>query len=1387
MSGHSSFYFLALYITLFGTTAQAVYAWTQLRRPGAAYLSGYALAATVYIGATTLALISPELDAKAFWYQVRQTGSVAVPVLLLALLLHALGQGHRLTLRRWIALSLEPIVVGLAAWTNPWHGLIWQGLRLEAAPGPSLLAYEPGPLQMAHFVYLYTFSVIALGWSFWQIRRLPPQDRRRGLLLILGSLPPLVASVVSLLRLNPLPVPLEPYGLALTAAVWSWAVFRSRLFSVFLVAREDLIETMDDAVIVLDTAQRVADMNAAAQALFKRQRDHVAGLPAAAVWADQPGLIRYLGRAAQTRVALEVAGQTRYYDLRAKPLRDRREHLMGWLILLRDVTLNEQSARIQAATYQIAQAAASPQSLPELYHSVHTILNALLPVRNFYIALYDPAADEVSFPYFVDEREPTPPSRRGARGLTEYVIRTRQPQLIPYSRVEQLWQAGEAENLGEPFVDWLGVPLASTEQVRGALITVNYDEALRFGDTEKEILAFVSTQISQAIERKQAEASLRDGEQRFRLLAENSLDVIARTDPQGRILYISPACQTMLGFTPEELTGRSWLEIIHPDDLAHVTAGYAEMLNTSSATPRTLSYRLLHRGGHYLWLEANLRIICDPHTGEVAEIQSTARDITARQLAEEALRTRERFLEALNAVTRAALQTSGARVMLTTLCEQLQAMFSADGCYLALWDERQKHIQFAAGTGTERETFLNIAPAQAILNLADHILKRGQPLALNPPLDASLAQFSSEVAGMFKMASALILPLIASDERLGLIVMAFDNPHTFTETEIGQGEQAAGQIALALAKLRALELAERRAQEAETLRRAGAVVAATLEQAEAIERILEQLATVVPYQTASVQLLREGEMVVVGGRGWPDLSIVLGVKFPIPGDNPNTRVVQERQPIVFGDVTQAYPYFLDRVETHNIRAWLGVPLITKGQLIGLITLDSAQPNYFTADHTRLAAAFADQVAIAIENAQLYAALRDNADELEILYRASARLLQPAQTLADMGQRLIEVVTQEFLLAECSVLVLNADRAALHWLAATNEFVARLHSEFPLDGPGLIATAARTGRVIYAPDVTRDPRYLPGLSQTRSELVIPLQTQGRLIGVFNLESDRPEAFSERDRRMITAFAEQAALALENAQLLARLEIAHREAQAANRLKSDFLANTSHELRTPLTGLLGSLDMVLDDMCDSPEEEREFLRTARQAGGRLLELINNLLDLSKIEAGKFELAAETLDVLPVLGEVYSLLQIKAEAKKLALNLQFPPEPLPLVWADAGKVRQILINLVGNAIKFTERGGVTLSLRPDPEARQLRVIVQDTGIGIRPDQHTKVFEPFFQIDGSTTRRYGGTGLGLSIAQRLAAMMHGQIDLYSAGPGQGSTFTLTLPLASAQTPTAR
>jgi len=327
---------------------------------------------------------------------------------------------------------------------------------------------------------------------------------------------------------------------------------------------------------------------------------------------------------------------------------------------------------------------------------------------------------------------------------------------------------------------------------------------------------------------------------------------------------------------------------------------------------------------------------------------------------------------------------------------------------------------------------------------------------------------------------------------------------------------------------------------------------------------------------------------------------------------------------------------------------------------------------------------------------------------------------------------------------------------------------------------LVARAAREREAVIVNDVRAAPDFLPHplLPDTRSEMAVPMIAGDQLLGVFDVQHDQPGYFTEEDVRIQTALAAQVAVALQNANLYAEQAAIVTRLRELDHLKSTFLANMSHELRTPLNSILGFTDVMLEEL-DGPLTDlmESDLKVVQKNGKHLLNLINDVLDMAKIEAGKMSLSLERFNLQEVLEEVVEIIGPLARDKALALRIATEPTDALDLTADRIRLRQVMINLVGNAIKFTEQGVITLQAMQHNGS--VRVAIRDTGFGIPPDKLEAIFEAFSQVDTSTTRKAGGTGLGLPISRRLIELHGGRLWAESSGiPGEGSTFFVELPL---------
>jgi signal transduction histidine kinase len=340
------------------------------------------------------------------------------------------------------------------------------------------------------------------------------------------------------------------------------------------------------------------------------------------------------------------------------------------------------------------------------------------------------------------------------------------------------------------------------------------------------------------------------------------------------------------------------------------------------------------------------------------------------------------------------------------------------------------------------------------------------------------------------------------------------------------------------------------------------------------------------------------------------------------------------------------------------------------------------------------------------------------------------------------------------------------------------------SEIPLAAAGAMQKVYREGAPLVfdeghpLPEELRlKPPYCDIKAiRSRNFLVVPMIARGRTVGLLTADNKwSRKPIRPQTAELLRIFASHAAVAFENARLFHELEQRGHQLEIASRHKSQFLANMSHELRTPLNAILGYIELILDEIFgDVPEDIRDSLSRAQKSGHHLLGLINDVLDLSKIEAGQLVLSASDYSMAEVVQAVLTAMEALAREKKLSLVATVPHD-LPPGMGDVRRINQVLTNLVGNAIKFTEAGEIRVHVTVAED--NFLVSVADSGPGIEESDQARIFEEFQQVDDSTTRKKGGTGLGLSIAKRIVELHGGQIGLHST-PGKGSTFWFKLPM---------
>ncbi len=714
---------------------------------------------------------------------------------------------------------------------------------------------------------------------------------------------------------------------------------------------------------------------------------------------------------------------------------------------------------------------------------------------------------------------------------------------------------------------------------------------------------------------------------------------------------------------------------------------------------------------------------------------------------------------------------------LDVLLKYLSAAARCDSIQVFLLSPRGDEYRRAAAIG--RTGTHDVVPVQHPLIKA--LREAGEVLHMPDP---GLDLFHSDPEWLMQDEGwVLCLPLRIQDRVLGFIGMGVQRKGRLYSLDERRFLSAlVDQAAVAVQNALLYRESQERARQQAIINRIGRTLTSTLDLDELLGRLLDDLVNVFAVETASILLVDEetGDLVFEVARGGRSEQ-VLGRRLPTGVRSIASWVVHTGEPVLVNDVhsdPRWYPA-MDRETGFVTRQLICVPVLSRERVIGVIEiLNRRDRTPFTVQEMELLIALAAQTSIVIENARLYAstdqALAERVRELSIMQEIDRQLNATLDFERVMDLTLDWAV--ELTGADAGVLGLVMEEVVES--VAVRGHAQAERQAWPV-GEGLVGQVSMTGEMLYYPRLDERSVGPSGRPATRSALAVPIVREQKVIGVLALESDREEGFSEEHRALASRLADHAAIAIENARLYA-------EVKRANESKSEFVSAVSHELKAPMTSIKGYAELLKLTAGDSlAPNQLELLGIILSNVERMQNLIGDLLQLARLESGRIELDRYPVSLSSAVGETLLSLRHSVEKQGLVLKVEIPAD-LPPVYADPMRLSQILTNLIGNAIKYTPRGGtITISAgvrteeREDGKAEQMVwCTVRDSGIGISPEDQERLFQRFFRANHPHVRRQHGTGLGLFITRMLVEMHGGEI-WFESELGRGSAFSFTVPVA--------
>lgn len=727
--------------------------------------------------------------------------------------------------------------------------------------------------------------------------------------------------------------------------------------------------------------------------------------------------------------------------------------------------------------------------------------------------------------------------------------------------------------------------------------------------------------------------------------------------------------------------------------------------------------------------------------------------------------------------------------VLQSVASEMVRALDADSCTIFVLDEESRRLRSVA----------HISRASQEEN--DHTmpgigLKKVEKLETLPPIrrvfesreivslraDKTLSADEAQLLQASDLESLFLVPLVRRDKVLGLLALGqLNQPRSYSQSQYRLAHNLAGQAAVAIEHARLFSQAKRRINELSTFHEIVLQLNTPLKLNAVLDTITESALKLTDATNLHIYLYdAETKEFTEGSALWRDGRRTAAVKKPrAAGDGLTASVVQKGEPIVINDAASHRFFQSPQAKAWGIHAIAGFPLKHRDEVLGAFTATYLHPHTFMDEELLLLNLLAEQAVVAVKNAALFAEsqrrLRDMSALVDMAKQVTGNL-----KLQSVLQTTVQILRQLLNARASTITMLSDDGQELIVKAADGVNPEFINARMRLDD-SVSGQVVQTSQLVYTRDAHKDPNFLFFDEVVRSLLVVPLIVRDKPIGTLTVDSAEPNTFSESDIQLMTIAAAQVSVAITNAHLFEELEaramelkVAYDELKESDRLKDELVQNVSHELRTPLTFVKGYVDLLMDgEMGLLESTQMDALQIISEKTNDITRIIEDIITLQRIDAGN--LKTEIASMAEIIKTTVSAHRLVASQKGLTIQCDMSNTEKGLVRVDKGRINQVVDNLIGNAMKFSPDGGtITVSMRVRDDT--VLVVIADEGIGMPPEQHERIFDRFYQIDGSSRRRFGGTGIGLAIVKRVIDAHKGKIWVESE-LNQGSAFYFTLP----------